>query len=154
MQSEAATPGDIPTIAALWHRGWHQGHGDIATPELAAARVLPEFIARTTAHLGQTYVLRREGRIAAFFMLEGDEVYQFYVDSAFQGSGLAGALMAAAEERLAGRLAWLGCSVGNTRAARFYEKSGWQRQGEQAYEAETAAGPQMVRIWRYEKDLR
>jgi GNAT superfamily N-acetyltransferase len=154
MHTEPASEADIEAIAALWHKGWHQGHGDFAPAALVATRVFSEFQERSRRHLPQTHVLRRDGQIAGFYMLEGDEVYQFYVAAAFQGQGVAAALMAQAEAALAGKLAWLACSEGNARAARFYEKAGWQRRGTQSYEAETAAGPQIVTIWRYEKDLR
>lgn len=154
MRSQAATTADIPSIAALWHQGWHQGHGDIAPSALVASRQMPEFLTRVEAHLPQTHVLYQEGQLAGFFMIEGEEIYQFYVAETFQGSGVARHLMAEAEAVLAGKQAWLACSVGNMRAARFYEKSGWQRGATQAYEVETATGPQVVDIWRFEKDLR
>ena len=109
---------------------------------------------RTAAHLDHTYLARKDGRLAGFYMLDGDELYQFYLARDLQGQGVAKALMASAENALAGRMAWLACSVGNDRAARFYEKSGWVCRGEEVYPVETARGAQNVTIWRFEKDLR
>lgn len=149
-----ASAADVPWIAACWHAGWHQGHAGLVPEALVASRVPEEFADRTRAHLGETTVARIGGRLAGFFMLEGDELYQFYVDAAFQGQGVAAALMDAVEHALAGRIAWLACSVGNDRAAAFYEKAGWQRQGVETYAVEASAGPQDVQVWRYEKDLR
>lgn len=153
MKIEKATTADVAEVAALWHEGWHQGHAAIVPEALVASRQMAEFTARTSAWADRTYVARREGALAGFYMLEDDEIYQFYVASTFQGQGVAAALMASAERALAGRQAWLACSVGNERAARFYEKTGWVRRGEQVYEVETAAGPMNVTVWRYEKDL-
>ncbi len=150
----AALEVDVPEIAACWHKGWHQGHGDIVPEALVRSRVLAEFTERTIRHLPQTVVARKDGAFAGFYILEGDELYQFYVDAAFQGQGVAGALMAAVEAALANRVAWLACSVGNNRAAAFYTKAGWQNIGEEIYPVETSGGPQSVTIWRFEKDLR
>ena len=65
--------------------------------------------------------------------------------------------MADAEARLAERgveTAWLACAIGNERAARFYEKSGWRRAGIMVNHADTAEGPFPLEVWRYEKRLR
>tara|TARA_R110002110_G_scaffold92155_15_gene239931 strand:+ start:1105 stop:1590 length:486 start_codon:yes stop_codon:yes gene_type:complete len=153
MQITKATAQDIPQVAGLWHVGWHQGHADIAPAALVATRTLPEFLTRTTAHLDQTFIARKGGVLAGFYMLSGDEVYQFYVDAAFRGQGVAAILMASAETALAGRPAWLACSVGNDRAAAFYTKTGWKRRAAQTYSVETASGPFDVEIWRFEKNL-
>jgi RimJ/RimL family protein N-acetyltransferase len=48
---------------------------------------------------------------------------------------------------------WLSCAIGNHRAARFYEKSGWRRVGVVIYQAETSTGPFPLEVWRYEKRL-
>jgi GNAT superfamily N-acetyltransferase len=154
MKLDKATPADIPALTALWHAGWHQGHAAFAPTALIASRTPSEFEGRLAARLDHTVVARKEGALAGFYMLDGDEVYQFYVDAAFQGQGVAGALMAAAEVALSGRMAWLACSMGNERAARFYAKAGWQHASEQVYQAETAKGPLEVTIIRFEKDLR
>ena len=154
MKFDKATAADIPAIAALWHAGWHQGHAAFAPAALVASRKPSEFEDRVTARLEQTVLAREGGVLAGFYMLDGDEVYQFYVDAPFQGQGVAGALMSAAEAGLAGRVAWLACSVGNERAAGFYAKAGWQRGPEQVYQAETASGPLDVTVIRFEKDLR
>jgi GNAT superfamily N-acetyltransferase len=153
MLIERAETTEVNAIAALWHRGWHQGHADVVPAALVAVRTPEEFRMRVEKRLPQTFVARQDGALAGFYMLDGDELYQFYVDAAFQGQGVAARLMVSAEAALAGRLAWLACSLGNTRAARFYEKAGWQRAAQEVYPVETASGPQSVTIWRFEKDL-
>jgi RimJ/RimL family protein N-acetyltransferase len=65
-------------------------------------------------------------------------------------------LIADAEARLskAGIVtAWLACAIGNDRAAKFYEKSGWRRVGTMMNDAETSIGSFPLEVWRYEKSL-
>ena len=144
---------EVPQIAALWHAGWHEGHGDIVPDALLASRTLAEFTDRTRTHLDATRVARVGGVLAGFFMTQGDELYQFYVDAAFRGQGVAAALMQVAEATLPRGRVWLACTVGNDRAARFYEKCGWHRSATERYEVETAAGAQAVTVWRFVKVL-
>jgi ribosomal protein S18 acetylase RimI-like enzyme len=90
-------------------------------------------------------------------MLKGDELHQLYVSAQSRGSGIAAALMADAEGRLAESgvtTAWLACAIGNERAARFYEKCGWRRIGVVVSELETPSGILPLEVWRYEKSLR
>jgi GNAT superfamily N-acetyltransferase len=146
-----ATEADIDAIAALWCEGWHDGHADICPPELTALRTLDSFQQRTKAHLATTYVAED---VAGFFMIEGTEVYQMYVGRAGRGTGLATQLMARAEQIIfeAGhQIAWLACSIGNDRAARFYEKSGWTRQGTRVEQLEVTGGTFDLEVWVYEK---
>ena len=68
-------------------------------------------------------------------------------------SGVAAALIADAEVRLAQRsveTAWLACAIGNYRAARFYEKSGWYMAGRFVVASETSIAPFPVEHRRYE----
>ena len=92
-----------------------------------------------------------------FYQLHDDELFQLYVSAEARGSGVAAGLIADAEARLAEQgveVAWLACAIGNERAARFYEKSGWVRAGIVIDETETSAGPFPLEVWRYEKRLR
>lgn len=154
MQFRAATTEDCEALAQMWHQGWHQGHAAHVPAKLVATRKRAEFDARVRAHLAETTVAEIDGQLAGFYMIKGDELYQFYVGADFHGSGAAGTLMAQAEQALAGQKAWLACAVGNMRAARFYEKCGWRQLGTFIYEVETAKGPMEVDEWRYQKDLR
>ena len=89
-------------------------------------------------------------------MLKDAELYQLFVSAEARGTGVAAALLADAEARLAAngvRTAWLACAIGNDRAARFYEKSGWRRVGTMVNEAETSEGTFLLDVWRYEKVL-
>ena len=90
-------------------------------------------------------------------MIEGDELNQLYVDPVARGSGVARALLAQGEARIAERYerGWLAVVAGNTRARRFYERAGWQEVG--PIEQPSYAGPGqslMIAALRYEKALK
>ncbi|WP_370400669.1 GNAT family N-acetyltransferase [Sulfitobacter sp. JB4-11] len=154
MQIRNAEAADVPALAQIWHAGWHQGHAASAPPALTATRTLEEFVERLGCWWPTTQIMRAEdGEVAGFFTLDGDQLYQFYVASAYQGQGVAAALMVAAEAALAPRKAWLACAADNLRAARFYEKCGWVSQGVESYETETTVGPLTLDVLRFEKDL-
>ena len=109
------------------------------------------------AALADTFVIGPPGAPAGFYMLKDDELYQFYLAREARGSGIAAALIADAEARLAARgvaTAWLACGIGNDRAARFYEKCGWVRARTQVNRLETPNGVFEVEVWRYEKRVR
>ena len=64
------------------------------------------------------------------------ELYRFYVDSPWQGQGLARRLMAAVDEealRRGARTLWLGVWERNARAQAFYRKCGFVDVGEQSF---------------------
>ncbi|KIN61965.1 Acetyltransferase, GNAT family protein [Sulfitobacter noctilucicola] len=154
MEFRKAQDQDAEGIAALWHSGWHSGHAAHVPAKLVATRTADEFLERTRAHLERTVVSEVSGQLAGFYMLKEDELYQFYIDAGFRGTGAALEQMRHVEEAMRGRIAWLACAVGNLRAATFYEKCGWVRQGTFVYAVETSAGPMDVDEWRYQKDLR
>ena len=89
-------------------------------------------------------------------MVKGDELHQLYVSAPARGTGVAAALLADALARLRENgveAAWLACAIGNDRAVRFYEKSGWRRVGTMTIRLETQAGTFPVDVWRYEISL-
>jgi len=85
-----------------------------------------------------------------------DEVEQVYVAATARGTGVAGLLMQHAEHEIARRFdtAWLSVAVGNARARRFYERSGWTDAAAIDYEAEIEGGTIPVPCRRYEKRVR
>jgi GNAT superfamily N-acetyltransferase len=124
--------------------------------DLTRLRTLENFQQRLPELLPDTRALDSSGGLAGFFILKGDELYQFFVARDARGTGVAQTLIADAEEQLSQRgvtLAWLACAIGNNRAARFYEKCGWRRAGTTLYRAETSEGPVEMDVWRYEKRL-
>lgn len=151
-----AEEADLDRLAEIWHQGWHEAHAHLVPPELTRLRTLPNFRERLKAALPHLRVAGPPGAPLGFCQLQHDELFQLYVSADFRGSGVAAALIADGESRLAERgveVAWLACAIGNERAARFYEKSGWRRTGIVINEAETSAGPFPLEVWRYEKRL-
>ena len=156
MNVRDADEAEIDHLAKIWHDGWYDAHARIVPPELAEFRTLESFRERLRAALPNVRAAGPAGAAAGFYIVKDDELYQLYVSAESRGSGIAAALIADAETRLhdAGfGTAWLACAVGNERAARFYEKSGWRRTGTEDYAAETSKGQFVLRVWRYEKPL-
>jgi ribosomal protein S18 acetylase RimI-like enzyme len=147
---------EIDRLAKLWYEGWQDAHAQILPAELRRLRTLDSFRQRLRAVLPDIRVVGPLGAPHGFCITKGDELYQIYVSEQARGSGAAPALMADAEARLAKsgvEIAWLACAIGNNRASRFYEKSGWHRTGIITYQAETSAGTFPLEVWRYEKRL-
>lgn len=156
MSIRAARESDLERLAQIWFDGWRDAHLAIVPDALARLRTFESFRGRLRAALPDVRVGVEAETPIGFAMLKGDELYQFYVAAEARGTGLAAELMADAEQQLSVRgitTAWLACAIGNNRAARFYEKRGWQRIGVITYQAETTAGPFSIQNWRYEKDV-
>jgi ribosomal protein S18 acetylase RimI-like enzyme len=146
---------ELDRLARIWYDGWQDAHAGILPAELARIRTLESFRDRLTAALPYLRVAGPPGAPVGFCLARDDELYQLYVSAEARGSGVAAALMAEAESRLAAggtRTAGLACAVGNDRAARFYEKCGWRRAGTVSHQPEAADGITFM-VWRYEKRL-
>ncbi len=151
-----AQPDDYAAVAALWHAGWHEAHGALVPADLVQMRTLPQFQDRVRGHGAEIRVGGAPGAPLGLCLTKGDELYQLYVGEAARGTGLAGRLLADAERRMAAQgvaRGWLACAIGNARAARFYEKSGWIRSGEREAMLTGADGPYPLVVWIYEKPL-
>ena len=147
---------ELDQLARVWFDAWNDAHAQIVPPELKRLRTLDSFRERLRAALPRTRAAGRPGAPVGFYVLKDEEVYQLFVSADARGTGVAAALMGDAEARLAAngvRTAWLACAIGNERAARFYEKSGWRRVGRMVNEAETSEGTFELDVWRYEKVL-
>ena len=156
MHVRRADEAEIGHLAKLWHDVWQDSHARLVPNELARLRTLSSFEDRLRAALPDVRVAGPRGEPVGFCIVKNDELYQLYVLAEARGSGVAGALLADAEARLADNrveTAWLACAVGNERAARFYEKCGWRRAGTMRYDAETSIGTFPLEVWRYERSL-
>ena len=157
MDVRDAEDAEIDQLARLWHEGWHESHARIVPAELTRLRTLESFRSRLRDALPDTRVVGPPGDPAGFCIVKGAELYQLYVSARSRGSGVAAALIADAEARLAESgvtTAWLACAIGNERAARFYEKRGWCRAGTMVYRSDTSSGEYLLDVWRYERSLR
>ena len=125
--------------------------------ELIRLRSLESFRDRLQAAFPDVRVVGPCGEPVGFCIIKGNELYQLFVSARSRGSGVAAALIADAETRLSENgvaTAWLACAIGNMRAAKFYEKSGWHRAGTMIHPMETTQGTFPLEVWRYEKSLR
>jgi ribosomal protein S18 acetylase RimI-like enzyme len=146
---------EVDRLARIWYDGWHEAHAALMPAELTRVRTLESFRARLRADLSDVRVSGPPGAPAGFCMIKENELYQLYVADEARGSGAAAALLTDAEARLRARgftTTWLSCAIGNNRAARFYQKSGWRLTGEMTYQPDASdAGP--IQVWRFEKEL-
>jgi GNAT superfamily N-acetyltransferase len=152
-----AEESEVDELATVWYQAWRDGHESVVPPELTRRRTRERFRDRLKAALAKVRVVGPVGAPIGFSMLKGDELNQLFVSARARGSGVAAALIADAEARLAAsgvETAWLTCAIGNNRAARFYEKCGWHRSGTLVEELDTPEGTMRLEAWRYEKHLR
>jgi ribosomal protein S18 acetylase RimI-like enzyme len=156
MDVRTAEAVDIDQLAQVWYDSWQDAHARIVPAELARLRSLESFRERLQAALPNIRVVGPRGSPVGFCIVREAELYQLFVSAQSRGSGIAAALIADGEARLAEsgvETAWLACAIGNERAARFYEKCGWRRVGNMVNHAETAEGTFPLEVWRYEKSL-
>ena len=147
---------ELDHLARVWYDGWQDAHAGIVPDALARLRTLDSFRDRLAAALDHIRVVGPLGNPVGFTIVKDDELYQLFVAAEYRGAGVAAVLLADAENRLqAGGVttAWLACAIGNHRAARFYEKSGWRHVGMMMTHAETSEGTFPLEVWRYEKTL-
>jgi GNAT superfamily N-acetyltransferase len=154
MNVRRSEPSEIHALARLWYDGWHDAHAAIVPEALVRVRTLENFRDRMKAVLDEVRIVGPMGAPLGFYVLKGDELFQLYVSREARGAGVATALIADAEKQLRElgiETAWLACAIGNERAAKFYEKSGWRRVGDFLTRLETVEGPFDLNVWRYEK---
>jgi ribosomal protein S18 acetylase RimI-like enzyme len=148
---------EVEQLATIWYDAWHDAHAHLMPESLIRQRTLQSFAERIRAALPDVRVGHIAHEPVGFCIVKDDELYQLFVAARARGSGIAAQLVADAEARLAERgvtTAWLACAIGNDRAARFYEKCGWQRTATITYQPEVTEGNITFDVWRYEKTLR
>ena len=156
MRVRVAETSEIEPLAKIWYDGWRDAHAAIVPAELAQVRTLDSFRQRLRAALPNVWTLGPVGAPVGFYMLKGVELDQLFVAAESRGTGVAAILITDAEERLRANgvaVAWLACAIGNLRAARFYERCGWQLAGNVINPLETPNGTFRLEVWRYEKSL-
>ncbi len=137
-------------------RRWQDAHAAILPAALQRLRTLESLKERLLRGLSQVYAAGPVNMPFGFYVLKHDELDQLFVSAQARGRGLAATLIADAEARLAAsgvHTAWPSCAIGNDRAARFYEKSGWHNVGRQVITLDTTSGPFELEVWRFEKRL-
>ncbi len=156
MICRGATRDDVAALTEIWHEGWHFGHAATSPASLTQLRTREDFERRLVKYLTDTLVGADDTGILGFAILNGDEIYQFYVASAARGKGVAAALMRAVEDHMRDRgvqSAWLDVNPGNARALAFYRRAGWSEGPLREIELETSQGPYMLPCIKMEKAL-
>lgn len=151
-----AEPADLDPLAQLWLEGWTEAHAAHVPPELTAKRPLDSFRRRLEGYGDRLRTAGPVGAPLGMCVVTGDELDQIFVAHAARGTGLAAALLADGEARLAASgvtRAHLLCVIENTRAARFYEKYGWKNTGPSRESVFTDDGPFEFTVLRFEKTL-
>ena len=157
MEIRQADISEVDTLAKLWYDGWQDAHAQILPAELTKVRTLPSFRERLLAALADVRVAGPPGTPVGLCIVKRDELNQLYVSASARGTGVAARLLIEGEARIRANgftQAWLACAIGNERAARFYEKHGWQRVGNEVIHLETIQGVFPLEVWRYEKKVK
>lgn len=152
-----ATEGEVESLAKIWYDAWLDAHAEILPAALARTRTLENLAERLAEVFEDVRVVGDVGQPLGFSITKDDELNQLYVSVAARGKGVAQKLIAEVEMRLANQgvsTAWLACAVGNDRAARFYDKSGWHIARTFVNELKLPEGTFQIEVWRYEKVIR
>src|SRR5262245_41127838 len=96
-----ADAGELDQLATIWYDAWQDAHAQILPAELKRARTWESFRQRLAAALPSVRVVGPPGAPVALCMIKGDELYQLFVSASARGVGVAAALLAEAEARLA-----------------------------------------------------
>ncbi len=129
-----AAPSEIDVLARVWYDAWHEAHAAHVPQELVAARTIDDFRTRLPDLLPHLRTVGTIGSPLGLCIIRGDEMHQLFLAPEARGTGIASALLADAERRIAQSGvgdAWLDVLIENPRAIRFYQREGWQL-GEQA----------------------
>jgi len=130
MRIRAATPADYDHLARIWLESWYStGLKPVFDPGLAMLRErIPQEVAKGWA----LYVGEDGGDMVAMLALQPRDFYldQLWVAPAHQGRGLGRALLAFTREQFPDEI-WLRCVVQNESAWRWYEREGFQFEGEE-----------------------
>jgi GNAT superfamily N-acetyltransferase len=156
MQVRTADRQEFDALATLWYESWQDAHAEILPAELARMRTHESLRNRLEEVWTYLRVFGDVGKPLGLSITQGDELNQLYVSREARGQGVAQKLIAEVEERLADSgitTAWLACAIGNARAARFYEKSGWHLARTFTNELDLPSGKFSLDVWRYEKEL-
>lgn len=155
--ARAAASSEIDALARLWFDGWQDAHAEILPDKPRQLRTIESFTERLTEALAEVRTAGPDNAPLGLAITKNDELYQLYVAGAARGTGVSACLTFDALGRIKAkghRSAWLACAIGNERAARFYEKSGWRRKGVMTSHLPTSEGIFPLDVWRYEFDLR
>jgi ribosomal protein S18 acetylase RimI-like enzyme len=137
-----ALPNDYDVLANIWLESWYStGLKSVFDPGLDMLRKrIPEEVAKGW----NLYAAEEEDEILGMLALHPDDFYldQLWVAPDHQGRGVGRALLAFTREQFPHEI-WLRCVVENATAWRWYEREGFQ------FEGEEIVPPSNMRMKRY-----
>ena len=151
-----ATCSDIAAVADLYHRVWHETHASSMPEAERALRDELSFAARITALMPNVAVSRAAETLQGFAAWSGELLGQIFVDADYRGGTVAQELIEFAEHQMLVQGVTEGelhCMVGNTRARRFYERSGWTLRGTIDEMVTGSSGSEARAFWLMRKEL-
>ena len=151
-----AEASEMPVLARLWCDAWREAHEAYVPVELTAIRTLESFEERLRRFGDALRVAGPTGAPLGLCVVKGDELNQLLTSSAARGQGVAQALIADGEARIAAaghKMAWLDVVKENDRAIRFYEKCGWRKRGIEVTPLDTLDQPFSLEVLIMEKLL-
>lgn len=149
-----ALPADTEVLADIWHNAWHEAHENLVPASLVAMRSVNAFRDRLEGMIPRTSVLDLDLGTVGFCTVDGAELEQIFVRQTARGTGVARKLLKDGETRIRANgfaQAHLYCLPANRRAVRFYERTGWLRDGLTVERFRTAQGVVAVRSLKYTK---
>ena len=152
-QAEAA---EMPALARLWRDAWREAHEAYVPAELTAIRTLESFEERLRRFGDALRVAGPSDAPLGLCVVKSDELNQLFTAPAARGQGVAQALIADGEVRIAAaghKMAWLDVVKENDRAIRFYEKCGWRKRGIEVTPLETLDQPFSLEVLIMEKPV-
>ncbi|SNT17966.1 GNAT family N-acetyltransferase [Tropicimonas sediminicola] len=155
-----ATARDVPALADLWDQAWQSSHAGLVPADLLPHRNRESFRRRLERMVGRIRLAEApDGAPLGFCVIDSagqGEIDQLFVTAAAQGTGVAQALLADGEARLAAAgcsRPRLLCTQGNRRAERFYARNGWTSLGPRQVPVTTDDGDMPLTCLIFEKDL-
>ena len=125
-----AGPADHDALAYIWLESWYStGLKTLFDPGPDMLRTrIPEEVAKGW----ELYAAEEAGEIVAMLAINSRDFYldQLWVAPARQGRGIGRALLAFTRQKLPDEI-WLRCVVQNESAWRWYEREGFQFEGEE-----------------------
>ena len=121
-------PEDHPSVAAMWHRAWHDAHAALCPDHILRHRTPESFVRRLPGYAADAWVATDDEGPVVFAALDGTEVDQLFLAERARGRGLGTRTMDRLEDMMRDRglaVAELDCMVGNERARRFYLSRGY-----------------------------
>lgn len=129
----AARIADLPALMDVQEEGAIRGLAHIFPQDehpFPRAEIQARWAEEIADPAVDVFVIERDGRVAGFAAVRGDELLHFGTAVATWGTGLAAAAHGQLLDRFTGTRATLRVFEENRRARRFYEKLGWRCTGQ------------------------